>query len=111
MGEGIAHGIVKDMEFEGPPPGAGLTTVMFWEPAAVRELAGTAAVMSSFVTNVVESELPFHCTNDDDKKFEPTTLRVRAGPDCSLPFGEMAARGNGISRRRRRRAVHIVVGA
>jgi hypothetical protein len=79
------------MEFEAPPPGAGLTTVMVGEPAAVRELAGTAAVRNAFETNVVASGLPFHRTADEDRKFEPTTLRVSAGPDCSLPLGEMAA--------------------
>lgn len=45
----------------------------------------------ALLTKVVAKLLPFHCTLEPEMKFEPTTLRVKAGPPCWLLFGDKAA--------------------
>jgi len=78
------------MELDVPPPGAGLTTVMASGPDAERELAGMSAVTRLLLTKLVCRLLPFHWTVELGRKFEPTTLRVKAGPPCLLLFGDKA---------------------
>jgi hypothetical protein len=50
-----------------------------------------AAVSKAPLTKVVGRVLLFHCTLEPEMKFEPTTLRVKAGPPCSLLLGDKAA--------------------
>jgi hypothetical protein len=51
--------IVNVTEFEVPPPGAGLTTVMEAVPAVATRVAGTMAVSCVEETNVVVKAVPF----------------------------------------------------
>ena len=60
-------------------------------PDPATALAGTSAVSTTLLTKVVAKLLPFHCTLEPEMKFEPITLRVKAGPPCWLLFGDKAA--------------------
>jgi hypothetical protein len=69
---------VKTCEFEVPPPGAGLVTVMLNVPAVVRSLAGIAAVTLILLTKVVVRAEPAKLTTEFDTKFVPFIVRVKA---------------------------------
>jgi hypothetical protein len=80
---------VKTCEFEVPPPGAGLVTVMLNVPAVVRSLAGIAAITFILLTNVVVRGEPAKLTTEFDTKFVPFTVRVNATPPRVALAGEM----------------------
>jgi hypothetical protein len=80
---------VKVWGFEVPPPGAGLKTVMSNVPAAVRSLAGIAAVSCVPLTKVVVRFDPLNCTTEVDTKFVPFTVRVKSRSPTVLLVGEM----------------------
>ena len=76
-------------ELEGPPPGPGLTTATFSVPATEMSSAEICAVTCWAFTNVVCRALPFHCTDEPDIKFEPSTLNVNADPPRVAVLGEI----------------------
>jgi len=80
---------VKTCEFEVPPPGAGLVTVMLNVPAVVRSLASIAAVILILLTNVVVRGEPAKLTTEFDTKFVPFTVRVKAPLPTVALAGEM----------------------
>ena len=64
-----------------PPPGLGVTTVMFRLVAVVaRSLAGRAAVSWVGSTKVVGREAPLTWTTEPFTKLLPLAVRVKAGP-------------------------------
>jgi hypothetical protein len=79
--------IVKLKAFDTPPPGLGLLTVTLAAPAEAISLARIEAV--SFVTllKVVARSDPFHLTVAPDTKFEPLTVRVKAGSPATAELG------------------------
>jgi hypothetical protein len=89
-GGGITHGTEKLREFDVPPPGSGFTTSMAYGPVPATALAGILAVTKLPLATVVGMPLPAHCTVVPERKFEPTTLKVKAAPPCSLLFGDIA---------------------
>ena len=66
--------------FDVPPPGAGLKTVTFVDPAVAMSAAGMLAVSRVSLTCVVVRSLPFQRTTEPLTKFMPLTVRVNAGP-------------------------------
>src|SRR5260370_40338794 len=94
----MTQGTENVAEFELPPPGAGLMTVTVSVPATEISSAPICAVTWLALTNVVNRLLPFHCSAAPDTKFEPFTVRVKAGPPRVELFGEIAAIvGTGLS--------------
>jgi len=87
----MTQGTVTLRELEGPPPGAGLTTVMESGPGEERRFAETSAVTRRLLTKVVCKAEAFHLMVEPETKFEPTTLRVKPGPPCLLLLGDTAA--------------------
>ena len=77
---------------EVPPPGPGVTTVTCALPAAAMSLAGIAAVNCVALPNVVVRFVPFHCTLEELKKFEPVTVRVKAPPPALALAGAIEDR-------------------
>src|SRR5260370_39242514 len=95
----MTQGTENVAEFELPPPGAGLMTVTVSVPATEISSAPICAVTWLALTNVVNRLLPFHCSAAPDAKFEPFTVRLKAGPPRVALFGEMAATvGTGLVR-------------
>jgi hypothetical protein len=66
-----------------------LTTVIVFEPVAVRSVAGIAAVSCVEVTNVVVLADPFHWTVELEMKLVPFTVRVKAPSPAKRLVGEM----------------------
>ena len=64
-------------EFEVPPPGAGVTTVMLNDPGVVKSLAGMLAVNCVALTNDVVRALPLKLTTEFKTKFAPVTVIVK----------------------------------
>jgi len=82
--------MLKVKELELPPPGPGLKTVMAAVPVAAMSPAAIWAVTSVLLTNAVGRSLPFQRTTELDTKFEPSTVRVKAGPPAPVLLGESA---------------------
>ncbi|HTY77657.1 MAG TPA: hypothetical protein VMI34_07560 [Candidatus Bathyarchaeia archaeon] len=78
---------VKAWALDVPPPGPAVSTVTVAGPAAARSLAAMLAVSWVAPTNVVGRPLPFHCTTELGMKFDPFTVRLRAGPFCGAVVG------------------------
>jgi hypothetical protein len=76
VGAGLLIVSIKAPEV--PPPGAGLETVTAAVPAAATSAAPIAACSWVLETNVVARALPFHRTLDEEIKFVPTIVRVKA---------------------------------
>jgi hypothetical protein len=90
--------MLKLTAFEAPPPGPGFTTVMLAVLAAAMSPAGIAAVSCVLLPNVVGRSAPFQRTTDPLTKFEPATVRVKAGPPVTAEGGLMLAiTGTGLS--------------
>jgi hypothetical protein len=77
--------IVKFAVFEMLPLGAGLVTVTAAVPVEAMAVAGTGAVNSQELTNVVASVVPPKLTIEAPLKFVPMTSRVKA----ALPATEL----------------------
>src|SRR5690242_19262727 len=80
---------------------SGFDTVMLAVPTAAIRLAGTAALKSVALENVVESGEPFHCTVAPERKPVPVTARVKAGPPAVVELGasDVIAGGAGAAGR------------
>ena len=79
--------IVKVAAEEVPPPGAGVETVTLAVPAVAMSAGVIAAVRLVLETKVVVRALPFHWTMEDDTKFVPVTVRVKAALPASMELG------------------------
>ena len=64
-----------------------VTAVMDAWPAVATSAAGTAAVRTPALPNVVASGDPFQATAVDDVKFAPLTVSVNAGEPASFEEG------------------------
>jgi hypothetical protein len=73
--------IVNVTEFDVPPLGGGLTTVMDAVPAVATFAAGTIAVSLIEDTNVVVRAEPFQLTVEVETNLVPFTVKV----NCALP--------------------------
>src|ERR1700735_2343674 len=81
--------MVKGIASEVPPPGAGLITSTISEPSEVMSAAGTIAVNSVELTNVVGRADPPKLTMELVMKLDPLTVSVKAAPPAAVVFGEM----------------------
>ena len=71
-----------------PPPGAGFVTVTFNDPAVAICAAVIAAVTCVALTTVVVAAVPLKLTTEDELKFVPLTVNVKAAPPASALDGE-----------------------
>jgi hypothetical protein len=82
---GAGEPTVKTKAFETPPFDPVLNTVTGTASADATSPASIVAVNCVAFTNVVVRVDPFHCTTDDDVKFEPLTVSVKgAAPALAL---------------------------
>jgi xanthosine utilization system XapX-like protein len=81
--------IVKVCAPEVPPPGAGLVTVTFTEPAVAMSVARIAAVICVALTKVVALAAPLKFTTDEELKFVPFTVSVKPAPPAVALVGEI----------------------
>jgi len=89
--------IMNASALEVPPPGAGVETVTLAVPAVAMSAALMLAVKLLPETKVVVRELPFHWTVEEEMKFEPATVNVKAEPPAVLELGlKEAAEGAGL---------------
>ena len=72
---------------EVPPPGAGVETATLAVPAVAMSAAAMLAVKLVLEARVVARALPFHWTVEEEIKFEPVTVRVRAVPPAVAELG------------------------
>lgn len=79
--------IVKGQEFEVPPPGAGLTTVIDAVPAVVTSAAGTVAVSCVEETKVVARPEPFQLAVEVETKLLPFTVNVNKALPAAVELG------------------------
>src|SRR5262249_58557921 len=82
-GAGLFVVIVNVRALDGPPPGAGLTTVTGGVPATAMSLAAIAAVTWPVFTKVVVRGEPFHCTTELEMKLLPFTVKMTADPPAT----------------------------
>jgi len=71
-----------------PPPGAGFVTVTLNVPAVAISVAVIAAFTCVALTNVVVLAVPLKFTTEDEFKFVPFTVRVKAVPPFVALVGE-----------------------
>jgi hypothetical protein len=79
-----------------PPPGAGLVTVTLIVP----DVAVSVAVINAFtcvaLRNVVVFAVPLKFSTDDELKFVPVTVRVKAAPFVALVGESETSVGKGL---------------
>jgi hypothetical protein len=80
---------VSVAEFDVPPPGVGLNTVIVTDPALAMSLASICAVTCVELTTVVVRLLPLALTTEELMKFVPFTVSVNAAPPAVTLDGEM----------------------
>jgi hypothetical protein len=80
--------MVSVAALEVPPPGVGFNTVTESIPAVAKSPTGTTAVNCVALTNVVTSDIPFHCTIAPLTKPLPVTVSVKAAPPAVAELGE-----------------------
>jgi hypothetical protein len=80
--------ILKFTEFEVPPPGVGLVTVIAGVPTVVTSVAKIVAVNCVAFTNAVVLGLPPKLTVDVETKFVPFTVNVNPPEFAVTPVGE-----------------------
>lgn len=85
--EGAGLVTVNVSAFDGAMPG--LTTVTWSVPPAAMSPAGTVAVTSTSLTNVVARSAPFHSTTEVEVKPVPFTVSVKIGPPAAALDGEI----------------------
>jgi len=85
--EGGANCTVNDTLLDVPPPGVGLATVTVAVPPLAMSVPSIAACKLVLERNVVGRELPFHRTVDEETKFVPVIVNVKAGLPSSSTFG------------------------
>jgi hypothetical protein len=88
-GTGFAAVIVNVTEFEIPPPGDGLNTVIVALPALAISLAEIEAVSWLALPKVVGRSAPFQRTRDEEMKLLPLTVSVKAAPPAVAEVGLM----------------------
>jgi len=97
--EANSYCFVNLREFDGPPPGEGLTTVTVAVPAVAMAAPEIDTVSWMALTKAVFLADPFHCTLDPLMKFLPLTTSVRAGaPAVALEGSRLLIVGHGLSR-------------
>lgn len=80
-----------------PPPGGGLVTTTFADPAAAMSVAGIAAVICVGLTYVVARGEPFQLTTDFVRSEEPLTVSVNPSLPAAAEVGEIVVRiGTGL---------------
>ena len=79
--------IGKNIVFEIPPPGVGLTTATDAVPAVAMSEAEMLAVSCESLTYVVARALPFQFTVEPATKPVPFTVSVKPGPPGSTASG------------------------
>ena len=79
--------IAKVTALEAVPDG--LVNVIFADPGCAVSVAGTAAVTSVPLTNVVVSGVLFNATTAPETKPVPLTVRVNAAPPATTDAGEI----------------------
>jgi hypothetical protein len=83
--------------FDFPPPGAGLITAMEPTPTAAAKESGTEAVSFLELTNVVDSEAPFHVTREEGTNSAPSTVSVTpVAPGDMLTGDTISMNGTGL---------------
>ena len=70
-----------------PPPGGAFTTVTEAVPGVAMSAAEMEAVTLVLLANVVVRADPFQFTTEPKTKFEPFTVRVKAGPPAVALLG------------------------
>jgi hypothetical protein len=70
-----------------PPPGGAFTTVTEAVPGVAMSAAEMEAVTLVLLANVVVRADPFQSTTEPKTKFEPFTVRVKAGPPAVALLG------------------------
>ena len=97
--EANSYCFVNLREFDGPPPGEGLTTVTVAVPAVAMAAPEIDTVSWMALTKAVFLADPFHCTLDPLTKFLSLTTSVRAGAPAVAPEGSrLLIVGHRISR-------------
>ena len=81
--------IVKVWEFDSPPPGVGLNTVIGKTPSEAMSEAGMAAVRVVEFTNVVVRSEPLNLTTEEDMNSVPETVIVNSESPTVFPVGSM----------------------
>jgi hypothetical protein len=86
----VGAGLVtaRFMEFEIPPPGAGLVTVTGKFPIAAMSAAVTDMVTCVALTNAVVRAVPLNVTTEFDRKFVPFTVSVNPAPPNTALGGD-----------------------
>jgi hypothetical protein len=79
--------ISKKAEFDVPPPGLGLKTVIVAAPAVAMSEASTAAVSRDLLTKVVARARPFHFTAEPATNPVPFTTSVNPAAPGRLASG------------------------
>ena len=79
--------MLRATPFDGPPPGAGFTTVIEIDPAALMSAAGILAVTWLAFTNEVVRAAPLTLTVEELTKLEPLTVNVKAASPTVLEVG------------------------
>src|SRR5512134_2338181 len=79
--------IVRVRAFEVAAPG--FITVMLAVPGAAMSVAGTAAVSRVLLTKVVVRFEPFSRTVELERKLEPLTVKLKAGPPADTVLGSI----------------------
>jgi len=78
---------VKFKAPEVPPPGAGVVTVTFATPAVATSAALIDACRLVAEPKVVLRAVPFHCTTEEEVKFDPITVKVKLAPPATVELG------------------------
>src|SRR3989338_282678 len=81
--------IVKVWEFDSPPPGVGLNTVIGKVPSEVMSEEGMVAVRVVEFTNVVVRSEPLNFTTEEDMNSVPETVIVNSESPTVFPVGSM----------------------
>jgi hypothetical protein len=81
--------MVKFIEFEVPPLGAGLVTVTAMMPVEAMAAAGMATVKCVELTNVVVGAAPPKLTIEAATKLVPVIVSVKAASPATVVFGEI----------------------
>jgi hypothetical protein len=79
--------IEKGSEFESPPPGGGLKTVMVAVPGTAMSVPEMVAETWVLETKVVTRSAPFHLTTHPETKLVPLTTSVKPGPPAVAEEG------------------------
>jgi hypothetical protein len=86
----VCYGLIVNVfAFDVPPPGGAFTTVTEAVPAVAMSAAEMEAVSLVLLANVVVRADPFQSTTEPETKFEPFTVRVKAGPPAVALLGEI----------------------